>query len=122
MAGKTPAHPPQDPQTPRSMDLPGWLLSAEKNPPRGPQRGHSLVAAPHRRPTAPAHPPERLPTTQQLVKESCTVAVLCGLTALLAGELLDLGVVFAPVRPRDDPLRPARGAPEPQRHVGHVQV
>src|SRR3954468_18191371 len=73
MAGKTPAHPPQDPQTPRSMDLPGWLLSAEKNPPRGPQRGHPLLAAPHRRPTAPAHPPERLPTTQQLVKESCTV-------------------------------------------------
>src|SRR3954452_20053667 len=36
-------------------------------------RGHSLVAAPHRRPTAPAHPPARLPTTQQLVKESCTV-------------------------------------------------
>ena len=33
------------------------------------------MAAPHRRPTAPAHPPARLPTTQQLVKESCTVGL-----------------------------------------------
>src|SRR3954464_5477258 len=28
------------------------------------------------RPTAPAHPPARLPTTQQLVKESCTVCTV----------------------------------------------
>src|SRR3954471_19629195 len=76
MAGERPAHPPQDPQTPCSIDLSARLCSAEKNSPRGPQRGHSLVAAPHRRPTAPAHPPERLPTTQQLVKESCTVTRL----------------------------------------------
>src|SRR3954464_6549513 len=27
-----------------------------------------------------------------------------------------------PVRPRDDPLRPASRASEPERHVGHVQV
>src|SRR4051794_40783267 len=53
-------------------------LAAEKDPPRGTRRGHSLVAAPHRRPTAPAHPPARLPTTQQLVKESCTVLASIG--------------------------------------------
>src|SRR3954464_8109483 len=73
MAGETPAHHHQDPQTPCSIDLPGRLGSAEKNSPRGPQRSHPLLEAPHHRPTAPAHPPERLPTTQQLVKESCTV-------------------------------------------------
>src|SRR3954462_7525796 len=73
MAGETPADHHQDPQTPSSIDLPGWLRSAEKNSPRGTQRGHSPVAAPHRRPTAPAHPPERLPTPQHLVKKSCTV-------------------------------------------------
>src|SRR4051812_34748157 len=53
-------------------------LAAEKNSPRGPQRSHPLLEAPHRRPTAPAHPPERLPTTQQLVKESCTVRCTTG--------------------------------------------
>src|SRR3954468_5951307 len=75
MAGETPADHHQDPQTPRSIDLPGRLLSAEKDPACGTRRGHPLVAAPHRRPAAPVHPPARLPTTQQLVKESCTVGL-----------------------------------------------
>src|SRR3982750_3192321 len=46
--------------------------------------GHPLVAAPHRRPAAPALPPERLPTTQQLVKESCTVVSALSLEQALA--------------------------------------
>src|SRR4051795_12994757 len=58
-------------------------LAAEKNPPRGTQRGHPLVATPHRRPTAPAHPPARLPTTQQLVKESCTVVTAAKRVAII---------------------------------------
>src|SRR4051812_6510051 len=91
MAGETPAHHPQDPQAPGSIDLPDWLRSAAKNPPRGTQRGHLLVAVPHRWPTAPAHPPARLPTTQQLVKESCTVGAQGNALELLqlAEEVLD---------------------------------
>src|SRR3954449_2788372 len=39
-------------------------LAAEKDPACGTQRGHLLVAAPHRRPTAAAHPPARISTAQ----------------------------------------------------------
>src|SRR5215212_4111635 len=73
MAGETPTHHHQDPQTPSSIHLPGRLRSAEKNPPRVPQRGHLLVAACHCQSTAAAHPPTRLPKAQWLLKESCTV-------------------------------------------------
>src|SRR4051795_11557409 len=73
MAGETPADHHQDPQTPRPINLPGRLRSAQKNPPHGSQRGHLLVAACHRQSAAAAHPPARLPKAQWLLKESCTV-------------------------------------------------
>src|SRR5215204_5343978 len=76
MAGETPAHHHQDPQTPRPINLPGRLRSAQKDPPHGSQRGHLLVAACHRRPTAPVHLPARISTAQELLKESCTVPAM----------------------------------------------
>src|SRR4051812_45721163 len=67
-------------------------LAAEKDPACGTQRRHLLVAAPHRRPTAPAHPPERLPTTQQLVKESCTVSWVKEIHAMSLSDLTLTGL------------------------------
>src|SRR3954453_13119656 len=76
MAGETPADHHQDPQTPRPINLPGRLRSAQKNPPHGSQRGHLLVAACHHQSTAAAHPPALLPKAQRLLKASCTVGSL----------------------------------------------
>src|SRR5436190_13051364 len=104
MAGETPAHHHQDPQTPRPINLPGRLRSAEENPPHGSQRGYLLVAACHRQSTAAAHSPARLPKAQWLLKESCTVhqpdaGDECPCGGALDGCLPDLGETSAAAKP-----------------------
>ena len=47
------------------------------------------MAAPHRRPTAPAHPPARLPTTQQLVKERVRARARAKLIVIMSRRMAD---------------------------------